>query len=75
MAVAATLLSHSDADHIDAVLSQIDCTDWRFIGSRLFAGRIDPTERNFWHREEVCVYCVRLDASRAFRAGSACVCP
>ena len=75
MAVAAALLLYSDASHTDVALCQIDSLDCRFVGSSCFAGRIDPTERIFRRRVEVCVDCVRLDASRAFRAGSVCDCP
>lgn len=75
MAVAAALLSYCDAGHINAVLCQIDSLDWRFVTLCVFAGRIDPTERNFRHCVAVTGDCVRLDASRAFRAGSVCVCP
>lgn len=75
MAVAAALLLFSDAQHIGVVLCQIDSLDLRFVTLCVFAGRIDPTERNFRRCTAVCGDCVRLDASWAFRAGSECVCP
>ena len=75
MAVAAALLLFSDAGHIGMVLRQIDCLDRGFVVSFVFAGRIDLTERNFRRRVAARGDCVRLDASRAFRAGSVCVCP
>lgn len=75
MAVAAALLSYSDLGHIDAVFCHFDCLDRGFVISFVFAGRIDLTERIFRRRVAARGDCVRLDASRAFRAGSVCVCP
>lgn len=75
MAVAAALLSYCDASHIGAAFCHFDCLDWRFVTSWFLAGRIDPTERNSRPRMTVGDDCVRLDASRDFRAGSVCVCP
>ena len=75
MAVAAALLSFSDQGHIDVVFCHFDCLDRGFVVSFIFAGRIDLTERNFRRRVAARGDCVHLDASRAFRAGSVCVCP
>ena len=75
MAVAATLLVFSDVEHSNVVFCHFDCLDRGFVVSFVFAGRIDLTERIFRRRVAARGDCVRLDASRAFRAGSVCVCP
>ena len=75
MAVTAALLSYSDVSHIDAVFCHFDCLDWRFVTSWFLAGRIYLTERIFRRLVAARGDCVRLDASRAFCAGSVCDSP
>ena len=75
MRVVAALLSYSDWDHIVSMFRQIVSLVEHFVARPPLDGRIDPTEEFLRARSASRLDCVRLDASRAFRAGSECVAP